>query len=373
MPIAEPPLTRAAAAALAVLFSAAANADSLPFDAATALRVMAHRPAITAAAHVEPSEAVVGQPCSVIVELTMDKGHGLEDVAIVNGLPKAETEAVYSQIENLPDARSTDGKVVKRFRVPARFTAPRDGDVSISVRCASATRVQTGNMSFTTRNESDVKTPPFRIKVNPLPEKGRPPAFAGAVGADFRLTQTLSSSRVHVGDIVTATYRLDHDGYFPSNSIPIVEDLSREFKAYDVKQTEYGPRHAAWTQILVPRTTEATNTAAVALYFYNVQTKRYEVVRTLPRTLEFISAAAATTNNVSVVVAAERDGDVAPPPADAAAEADGKANAAVELRLAPSDASPVIARLPPGAPTKEVGRHRSWRRLESARATGWTK
>lgn len=373
MPIAEQPRTRAAAA-LAVLFAAAAaSADALPFDAATALRVMAQRPAITAAARAEPAETVVGQPCSVIVELTMDKGHGLENVAIVHGLPKAETEAVYSPIENLPDARSTDGKVVKCFRLPARFTAPRDGDVAISVRCSSATRVQTGGMSFTTRNESDVKAPPFKIKVNPLPEKGRPPAFSGAVGADFRLTQTLSASRVHVGDIVTATYRLDHDGYFPSNSIPIVEDLSREFKAYDVKQTEYGPRHAAWTQILVPRTTEATNTAAVALYFYNVQTKRYEVVRTLPRTLEFVSDETASTNNVSVVVAAERDGDVAPPPGDAAAKADGKANAAVELRLAPSDASPVIARLPAGTPTKEVGRHRSWRRLESARAAGWTK
>lgn len=372
MPIAEPPRTRAAAA-LAVLFAAiAANADSLPFDAATAMRMMARRPAITAAARAEPAEAVVGQPCSVIVELTMDKEHGLEDIT-VNGLPKAETEAVYSQIENLPDARTADGKVVKRFRVPARFTAPRDGDVAISVRCSSATRVHTGSMSFTTKNESDVQAPPFRVKVNPLPEKGRPPAFSGAVGADFRLTQTLSSSRVHVGDIVTATYRLDHDGYFPSNSVPIVEDLSREFKAYDVKQTEYGPRHAAWTQILVPRTTEATNTAAVALYFYNVQTKRYEVVRTPPRTLEFASDTAAVTNNVSVVVAAERDGDVAPPSAGAAAETARDANAAIELRLAPSDASPVIARLPPGAPTKEVGRHRSWRRLESARATGWTK
>ncbi len=372
MPIAELPLTRAAAAALAALFAAAASADAPPFDAATAFRLMANRPAIAASARIEPTEVVVGQPCAIIVELAMDRGHGIE-IADISGLPKAETEAVYSPIENLADGRQADGKVVKRLRIPARFTATRDGDVALSLRCASSTRMQTGGMSFTTKNETDVKAPPFRVKVNPLPEKGRPPAFSGAVGADFRLTQTLSASRVHVGDIVTATYRLDHDGYFPSNSVPIVEGLSREFKAYDVKQTEYGPRHAAWTQILVPRTTEATNTAAVALYFYNVRTKRYEVVRTRPQTLEFVSGAAATTNNVSVVVAAERDGDAAPPTGGGAAETDGRANAAIELRLAPSDSSPVVARLPAGTPAKEVGRHRSWRRLESARAAGWTK
>lgn len=372
MSVAEAPWMRFAVAALAILFADVASAERFGLDPMAALRMrMAQRPTVSCAARMDPAEVVVGQPCAIVLELTIDKEHGIESLDGIDGLPK--TEVVYSQIENLADGVAGDGKVVKRFRIPTRFTAARDCDAAISVDGMSTVRQQSGNMSITRKTGFCVQARPFRIKVSPLPEKGRPPAFAGAVGTEFRLSQTLSATRVHIGDIVTATYRLDYDGYFPSNAVPVVEGLSREFKAYDVKQLEYGPRHAVWSQILVPRTTAATNTAAVALYSYNVQTKRYEVVQARPQTLTFVSGEAASTNSVSVVVATEERGGDDVPKAGGSAAADCAAAVAVELRLAPSESSPVVARLPAGTPAKVVGRHRSWRRLESAEATGWTK
>ena len=179
---------------------------------------------------------------------------------------------------------------------------------------------------------------PARITVKPLPSHMRPDDFRGAVGRSFRMKQTLSQDKVHPGDLVTAEYRLDFDGYCPSNAELRVENLSREFKAYEVKEVARDARSVTWRQILVPRTTEATNTALVSLSFYNLRTKRYERAGAAPVKLTFVSTKAASTENTHVMVN------------ESASAADGKGgeSGALVLRFAPSAKSPVVVTLPPG-------------------------
>ena len=92
------------------------------------------------------------------------------------------------------------------------------------------------------------------------------------------------------------------------------------------------------------------------------------MARAYPLTLTYVSTEAASTENTSVSVndavekqkpSADEDGDPATRP--------------VVLRFAPSDASPVIAKLPPGTSVKELSSWNGWRRLETPRAIGWEK
>ena len=57
--------------------------------------------------------------------------------------------------------------------------------------------------------------------VKPLPENGRHLDFTGAVGRKFQLSQKLIPEKVRPGDLVTAEYRLDYDGWFPSNTVRV--------------------------------------------------------------------------------------------------------------------------------------------------------
>lgn len=314
---------------------------------------------VSVKAHFEPTTAVVGQPCAVVVEMDVDRKAVINDVR-VGGLPDAEEGlVVYGEMENIADAASsTSGHVVKRMRIPARFLKPIRGNVSLVVQGMVGT-VQGGSSFF--RNFGQ-RLPPFVLNVIPLPEKGKPEDFSGAVGSRFSIKQRLSPDHVRPGDLVTATYTLNFDGYCPSNVFPKVEGLSKEFKAYDPKEVSRTERSVTWTQMLVPRTSDATNSATVSVNFYDTWAKRYDVARANPQRLVFVSNEAASTENTSVTVT-----DSAERPEDANASA-----RPVTLRLAPSESSPVIATLPPGTPVKELSTWNGWRRIETPRAIGWS-
>ena len=206
--------------------------------------------------------------------------------------------------------------------------------------------------------------PPAHIVVKPLPAIGRPLDFCGAVGTRFNLAQALTPDKVHPGDLVTAEYRLSFDGYCPSNAEVRVDNLSREFKAYDVKEVARDAKSVVWRQILVPRTTAATNSALASVCFYNLRTKRYERARANPVRLTFVSAEVASTENTRVMINET---------SDAAAQTNGEMACALTLRFAPSAKSPVVVTLPPGTATRETTRWNGWRRLDSARGAGWTR
>ena len=318
---------------------------------------------VSATAHCEPATPVVGEPCAVILELDVDRKAVIEKLS-VGGLPEANDGFIaYGELENLADGKSaTSGHVVKRIRLPVRFLKHVSCDVSLTVQGMVGT-VQGGSSFF--RNFGQ-RLNPLRFDARPLPKDGRPSDFSGAVGRRFDMKQTLDRDQVRPNDLVTATYTLNFDGYCPSNIFPKVENLSKEFKVYDPKEVSRTNRRVVWTQTLVPRTAQATNTAFVSVNYYNPLTKRYEVTRANPLKLTFVSTEAASTENTSVAVTESAEKK------NASADSDGAASAVV-LRFAPSDGSPVVATLPPGTPVKELATWNGWRRLETPRAIGWSK
>ena len=323
---------------------------------------------VTGKARLEPSSVVVGQPCAIVMELEVENSIGIENLQ-VGGLPDADDgKVVYGEgFENMADGKAPKpGRTVKRFRLPVRFLASVTQDVSMVVQGMATVRRQQGGMSFSSSSSFGTRLAPFRIEVQPLPEDKRPASFSGAVGTRFEMTQKLEPDHVRPGDLVTATYTLTHDGYCPSNVWPSVEHLAKEFKAYDPKEVSRTGNKVVWTQVLVPQTAAATNSALVSMCYYNPRTRRYEVARARAKPLTFVSREAASTENTAVVVTA----DAAP----AAARSDASSGGGtITLRVAPSDSSPVVAVLPPGFPVVERARSNGWRRLESSRAIGWTR
>ena len=322
---------------------------------------------VTGKARMEPSAVVVGQPSAILLELDVEKNIGVESLQ-VGGLPDAGV--VYGEgFENLPDGSSPRaGRTVKRFRLPVRFLSSVTQEVSMVVQGMAVVRRQQGGMSFSSSSSFGTRLAPFKIEVQALPTDRQPQGFSGAVGTRFQMEQKLTPDHVRPGDLVTATYTLTYDGYCPSNVWPGIERLSKEFKAYDPKEISRTEGKIVWTQMLVPLTVAATNSAFVSLSYYNPHPKRYEVARARPVPLVFVSGEAASTENTAVVVTTEATGA-----ARGEAENAGGGERTVTLRLAPSDASPVVAVLPPGTPVTELSRHNGWRRLESPRAIGWSR
>lgn len=270
--------------------------------------------------------------------------------------------------EKSAHGEATSATAPNTFRIRATFLDSGTNAVKLTVGGTySGTYCMTnGNsiMSGRVMNQSfSIELNPEPVVVKPLPAKGRHLDFTGAVGNSFRLTQKLVPANVRPGDLVTAEYRLDYDGYFPSNTVPRIDNLSREFKAYEIKETARDARSVTWQQILVPRTTDATNSALVSLSCYNVRQKRYERVMAKPARLVFISDTASPTENTSVLVTAQ-------PSTTAVGSAPGKP---IELRFAPSGSSPVVVTLPPGTEKRETGARNGWKRYESARGAGWAK
>lgn len=293
-------------------------------------------------------------------------------VMVEPGTVRIEPGSIKLEV-NFPDLTEKGGlrnDSPNVYKVRTTFLESGTNDIAIVVSGAySGTYcVTNGNMISSGRVMNQpfrIALKPVRIVVKPLPAIGRPLDFSGAVGRRFDLQQTLTPDKVHPGDLVTAEYRLTFDGYCPSNAEVRVDNLSREFKAYDVKEAERDAKSVTWRQILVPRTTEATNSALVSFSFYNLRTKRYERARAMPARLTFVSSEVASTENTRVMInESSRTGS---------GTTEGAPSVALTLRFAPNPKSPVVVTLPPGTAMRETCRQNGWRRLECDRGAGWTR
>ena len=303
----------------------------------------------------EPSGVVVGIPCSLVFSFATERKVQIQSVS---GLPNEDVEFLADTIE--PYADNT-------YRLPIRFLAPCTNVLQMTVEGMQTVERGGGSFRMTSSSSFRKRLPPLKLDVRELPDHGRPQNFSGAVGTKFTMTQKLEPDHVHPGDLVTATYELKFDGYCPSNAWPNIEHLSKEFKAYEPKEVVRTPNSFKWTQILVPRTIAATNSALVSLNYYNPRLRRYEVARAYPKKLIFVSDKAASTENTSVVITTSEE------TAASSASPMQTAGSALVLRFGPSDASPVIATLPPDTPVRELAKSNGWRRLETPRAIGWSR
>jgi len=315
----------------------------------------------------EPKDVVVGEPCAFVVELDVAKDVGIEQLK-VSGLPDPSGGTiVYGEsFEPLVDGKPpAANRVLRRFRLSARFLVPHSSVVEAMVSGMAVTRRSTRFGSSSFANSFNVRLKPLTLDVKPLPEAGRPKDFSGAVGRGFRLRETFTPDHVRPGDLVKVNYTLVYDGYLPPDAEPKIGDWGNGFKVWDLKEKSRRQGEVVWEQMIAPQNTSATNGAFASVEYYDLAARRYSVARAIRPKLVFVSSEKASTQNTAVTVAGEGE-----KPADGGAV---RAETALNVRFAPSDASPVLFKLPTGAAYEELAKSGAWRRVSTVRGIGWIK
>ncbi|MFH1681952.1 MAG: BatD family protein [Candidatus Eisenbacteria bacterium] len=129
-----------------------------------------------------------------------------------------------------------------------------------------------------------LETDSLVVRVNPLPEKGRPPDFGGAVGS-FTLQAMVDKNETGANEPVTLTLTVEGEGNIQAATLP-ESRVPDSFKVYDsgssTETSKEGYRvrgRKTYTRVLVPRYGGDYEVAPVSFSYFDPQRETY-VTRT---------------------------------------------------------------------------------------------
>ncbi|MCG8429738.1 MAG: BatD family protein [Candidatus Omnitrophica bacterium] len=133
------------------------------------------------------------------------------------------------------------------------------------------------------RHPMTVSSTEMGISVLPLPGKGRPADFRGAVGS-FEIEAEASPVKVQAGDPVTLTMAVSGEGNY--NTVTAPQVVSEEgFKVYEPRmETDKGQR--LYEQVIMPLSEEITEVPQVSFSFFDPRHKEYRTLVRGPFPLE---------------------------------------------------------------------------------------
>ncbi len=131
-----------------------------------------------------------------------------------------------------------------------------------------------------------IASPSSELKVLPLPTRGRPRDFSGAVG-DFQVSSDVTPARVAAGDPLTLHLRISGVGNFDRVDTAMLDHLDHwktyppksSFKASDAAQTR---GEKVFEQPLIAERTGEQTIPALEFTYFNPRTQRYEQALTQP-------------------------------------------------------------------------------------------
>ncbi len=261
----------------------------------------AARSSIFVRAHVDRDTVYVGQ------QVTWTLGYYTDGrVALLRSPSYTAPEATGFWVEDLPQHRyetTLDGRrfSVTEIRRACFPTAP-------GVAVIGPATVDIVVDAFTTRGLLDeffsrgwsgglggkhyaLRSDSIRVVVLPLPARGRPAGFTGAVATDVRLQASIDRQRTRVGEPVTLTVTVDGAGNMQAIALPEfpAPDGFRvyegEAKSSTFRQGESVRGRKSMQYVLVPRRAGRFTLPPVELAYFDPEAGAYRVARTLPVTL----------------------------------------------------------------------------------------
>jgi hypothetical protein len=145
--------------------------------------------------------------------------------AIANVTKPAGDFLFQSQPGSRRERVDWEGRTLSAMVTPLRLTPIKPGETEISIQTIvfvskmSLMGRQTGNTA-----QAMLDTPPVRVRVRPLPERGRKPGFTGGIGKFDLGRPNVSASEVVVGDPLTLTVTVSGDGNLEALSPPTIPD-----------------------------------------------------------------------------------------------------------------------------------------------------
>ena len=149
-----------------------------------------------------------------------------------------------------------------------------------------------------------IKSDPIIIKAKPLPEKGKPDDFGGAVG-NFSISSEADNTTVKAGDVVTIRVSVTGQGNIDLITSITEPDFS-SFKTYDPKVSEKISNSGfvvggvkTWEYVIIPKQQGDVTIEPFALSYFNPEDKDYHTVSTKPIELKVVPGDAVAFNEIS--------------------------------------------------------------------------
>lgn len=216
-----------------------------------------------------------------VVPLTLtveSKGVMLTKNLSLTSLPDRNLIRISEKQEYQPERRREGNMVVVKNRYGFLVLATATGTVEYTpvVTVGILVKRKMGGFFGGLEEQQQAMTlKPIKVSILPLPEKGRPADFSGAVG-QFALKVDPSATSIVAGDVITMTIRVTGAGYLGDLKPPQVSE-SPDFKVYDPRLiSESGATNRVYEQSIVPQTTNATVIPAVCFSYFDPSTVSYK-------------------------------------------------------------------------------------------------
>ncbi len=189
-----------------------------------------------------------------------------------------------------PQTLTVNGKQYVEYIIKKQALFPTEsGNLEIpSAVFALAVRDESGGFFSLGMQENVLrKTPQLHLSVTPLPERGRPADFSGAVG-DFKLEAAVDKKEVAAGDAVTLKVTLTGAGNLKTiSNFPLPEIPG--FKLFSSKSNDNvrmeGDRLQGsknWDFVIVPQAPGQETVPELRFSYFSPISRQFEMLRTSP-------------------------------------------------------------------------------------------
>jgi hypothetical protein len=172
-----------------------------------------------------------------------------------------------------------DDREYAAYEFSTTLVASRSGDIELGPAELQFDLLAPGSGAAAFFGDSEprpvtVRSQPVRFTVLPLPAKGKPAGFAGAVGR-FTLAREVSPKAIQSGDPVTLTTRIEGAGNIDSFSCPALSLPGVRAYPPVARSTESS---LICEQVLVPEAATAVEIPVLSVSYFDPRRERYQTL-----------------------------------------------------------------------------------------------
>lgn len=190
------------------------------------------------------------------------------------------------EVESVEPPREINGRRFVTLRLTRSYTPTRTGTIEFPTSFFEFGEVVERRDFFRTERTKGetffVRAPDLRVEVVPLPEKGRPIDFSGAIGS-IKASASATPRDVDAGESIKFKVEWSGQGNleFFSAPDPARLDAFRDFRVYGRTEDKGFDRRVV-VYDLAPITSQARQIPPLPLTVYDPQTERYTTIATPP-------------------------------------------------------------------------------------------
>lgn len=131
------------------------------------------------------------------------------------------------------------------------------------------------------RGRKTLRTVPVVLTIQPLPERGKPPQFTGAVG-EYQISAQTDRGRVEAGSALTLSIRISGRGNMQTVTAPKLPPLSGVIVNGPNRGEGATPASHVYAYALLPARTGTLRIPAIEYTYFNPRSGTYETTHTTP-------------------------------------------------------------------------------------------